>query len=126
MKKKKLTSDNISRVFEVSELISTLDKNDPHYLLKMQNILKGYTHNVKSEENSAAIFRTRNFNTTDEFRDFLRGRAQSHGEVAGSWFTSKMDSYKLKHFYGKATNAEKKSEKCTSPGNECKCWEIKK
>jgi len=121
---KKLTGDNISRVFEVSELIATLDKNDPHYLLKMQNILKGYTHYIQSHENSAASFRTRNFNTPDEFRDFFKGRASGHGQTATEWFTSKTDSSKLKHFYG--NDIKDKPKECTSSGNECRCWEIKK
>lgn len=118
---KKLSRENISRVFEASELIASLDKNDPHYLLKIQNILKGYTHNLKAEENNAALHRTERFQTIEEFKAFFKDRVSAHGETAEKWFTSEMDGVKLKHFY----QGFPKPKECTSKGKECRCWEIK-
>lgn len=113
-----------SNQWTLAEFISKMDKNDPHYGLKLANLIKGYTHGVIADEQSAAQWRTQDICLTpEEFMEFFKARVVKHQGARDAWFEPAGDNWKLKHFYSK--NDPNRPKSCTSTGDECRCWEIK-
>jgi len=113
---------NLETAWDAAEVISNLDRNDPHFKLKVANIIKCHGHRVKASENSNMIWRTRNYlETPEDFQRFFKSRYEKHTEFADSWWTSEGDNLKLKHHY--SSEKPKHVKDCTSEG-ECRCWEI--
>ena len=129
------TADKLDTVFDVARVVSKLDPKDPHFELKVSNIVKGYTHNVQASENNAAKHRTYRCKTVEDFQEFFAERAEKHYSAAKDWFVDR-DSWKLKHHYDKPLTGDNLNEKsiverkkrypkCDTPAGECRCWEIK-
>lgn len=119
----------IGNIFKMVEMIKKVDPQDPHYDLKVSNLLKGFEHFIKGDENQAALWRTQYFTKVEEFREFFKNRS-SHLATARDWFSKKTDFFRLRHFYQNFwDNAPQECEVSDSPGGdyakECRCWEIK-
>jgi hypothetical protein len=106
---------------DVAKLISKLDRNDPHFQLKVANLVKCFGHRIKANENFNATWRTEHFKTVEEFKEFFKERLEKHEAFADSWWNQEGDKIKLKHHY-----ADKRPEHvkdCTSEA-KCLCWKI--
>lgn len=131
MKKRELDKWEIDNPHKMAKMVCALDRNDPHFELKVANLFKGFSHQEMAREASAAIWRTKYFcKSKEDFDKFFEDRMSKHGPVAANWFTPETNDWKLKHFYQSYhKSAPKECTPIDTPNGpyekECRCWEIK-
>jgi hypothetical protein len=122
---------HIDTAWDMVRIVCSLDRDDPHFELKIANLFKAFGHRAIAHENCMAHFRTEHHcRTPEDYEKFFEKRRKKHSLVADRWFTKETDYWKLKHFYQEYH--EHAPDECTpvdTPDGpyekECRCWEIK-